>query len=120
MWHTARGKKGKGLSRKKREKRENLLKLQQRDDVNSRLRRETIFHNVVEKKKKSKTVNKAALKTSTCPSYRLNLKGCGRSSELPAGLRVQRNFEFSISCPKMRFFKAAGEHEHESRDDLSL
>lgn len=58
MWHTARGKKEKGLSRKKREKRENLLKLQQRDDVNSRLRRETIFHNVVEEKKKVKLSTK--------------------------------------------------------------
>ena len=86
MWHTAGREKKKRAFTEKQEKREILLKLQQRDDVNSRLHRETNFQNV-RGEKKNKTVNKAVLKTPTCPSYRLSLKGWGRPAEPPAGCR---------------------------------
>lgn len=83
MWHTAGEKKA---FTEKQEKREILLKLQQSDDVNSRLHRETNFSKCGERKK-NQTVNKAALKNPTCPSYRLNLKGWRRPTQLPAGCR---------------------------------
>lgn len=108
MWHTAGGKKKKKRAfTEKQEKEEILLKLQKRDDVNSRLHRETISQKCGEK---NKTVNKAVLKTPTCPSYRQNLKRWRRPAVRPAGFRSNAIWVFNF-LPKMRFYKATGEHE---------
>lgn len=81
MRHTA-GKKKAFTEMQGGGKREILLKLQRRDDVNSGL--ETHFQNMrVEKK----TVKKAALKTPTCPSYMQSLKGWRHPTEVPADYR---------------------------------
>lgn len=55
MAHGRKKKKKGGAFTEKQEKREILLKLWQRNDVNSRLHRETHFQNV-ERKKKNETV----------------------------------------------------------------
>lgn len=78
-------KKKKWAFTEKQEQRENQPKLQKRDNVNSRLHRQTKFQKRIGGK--NKTVNKAALKTPTCPSYILNLKGRWHPTELPGGCR---------------------------------
>lgn len=105
MWHAA-GKKRAFTG--KQEKKEILLKPRQSDDVNSSYTEEQIFKMQGEK---NKSAIKAVLKTPTCPSYRLNLNGWRHPTELPAGCRSNAIWVFNF-LPKMRFYKAKGEHKH--------
>lgn len=61
---------------------------------------------------KNGSVNKAVLKTPSCPSNRLNLNGWRRPIQVSVGCRSNAIFNL---LPKMRFYKAVSEYEHRAR-----